>query len=297
MVKASAAKSTSKAPKSRRLVEVNDFQQTPSFESQKNKQPLSVRLLPAVYIGLLFASFALGVIWQRVEDLQKGKLAQAQPTAVQPDATPQPVSLETIKSLFSQDLITFGNADSKLLFVEIADPSCPYCHIAGGKNPNLNKQAGTQFTLVSDGGSYIAPVSEMKKLVDQGKAAYAYIYSIGHGNGEMAQKALYCAHEKGKFWQAHDLLYSEAGYSLINDTVKNDKAKSGELAQFLSSAVDSAFIKSCLDSGKYDSRIQSDLQLSSSLGVRGTPAFFVNENIFPGAVSYTDMKSVVDQAL
>jgi protein-disulfide isomerase len=179
----------------------------------------------------------------------------------------------------------------------VADPSCPYCSASSGKNPALNNQIGPQFKLVSDGGTYVAPVEEMKKMVDSGQAGYAYIYFPGHRNGDMAMKALYCADEKGKFWQAHDLLMAEAGYNLINNTVLNDKTKSGELAEFLKSAVAVADMKSCLDSGKYDSVLSADTSLAQTLGVQGTPGFFVNTTPFAGAYSWTDMKSAVDAAL
>lgn len=150
---------------------------------------------------------------------------------------------------------------------------------------------------MADGGTYIAPVPEMKKLVDSGKAAFAYIYYPGHGNGEMGAKALYCAAEKGKFWEVHDLLMTSKGYDLINNTVKNDKAKSGELAEFLKSAFDAASMKACLAGGKYDTRIQDDMKLASGLGVQGTPGFFVNSTPFSGAYSYKDMESAVTAAL
>ena len=52
----------------------------------------------------------------------------------------------------------FGKKDSKILFVEFSDPSCPFCHVAAGKNPELNKQAGAQFTMEKDGGTYVPPV-------------------------------------------------------------------------------------------------------------------------------------------
>ena len=83
----------------------------------------------------------------------------------------------------------------------------------------------------------------------------------------------------------------------MNNTVKNDKAKSGELSSFLASAVDSSFLKSCLDSGKYDARLQDDVSLAQSLGVRGTPGFFVNDQNFAGAYSFKDMESAVNEAL
>lgn len=206
-------------------------------------------------------------------------------------------SLDTIRGLFAGDYVKFGNADSKVLFVEVADPSCPYCHIAGGKNPELNKEAGAQFTLVADGGSYIAPVEEMRKLIDEGKAGYMYIYSPGHGAGEMAMKALYCAYEKGKFWEAHDILMTDAGYSFINDTVANDKAKSQQMADFIKAAVDPSFTKSCLDSGKYDARLTADTTTAASIGISGTPGFYVNDKTFAGAYSWTEMKPTVDAAL
>lgn len=220
------------------------------------------------------------------------------PTAQAPGEAQAPtVSIDTIKSFFGGKNITFGKKDSKVIFVEISDPSCPYCHIAGGKNAALNKQAGAQFLLTEDGGSYVAPVPEMKKLVDAGKASFVWIYANGHGNGELATKALYCAHEKGKFWPAHDLLMSEAGYTLINDTVKNDKAKAGVMADFLKGVVNQNEMKQCLESGKYDDRIAADSATAGQLGFRGTPSFFVNATNFAGAQSYATMKPTVDELL
>ena len=222
-------------------------------------------------------------------------------TTVQPTAKAQPtVSLNTIKDLFSKDLIKFGDENRKVIFVEISDPSCPYCHVAAGLNPELNRQidpTNNTFKLVSDGGKYLAPIPEMKKLLDSGKASFVWIYSPGHGNGEMGTKALYCANEKGKFWEVSNLLMNSKGYDLLNNTIKNDKTKSGDLAAYLKSAVDSTFLKECLDSGKYDARLAEDTQLATTLGFQGTPDFFVNDKNFPGAYNYTDIKSTVDTAL
>lgn len=208
------------------------------------------------------------------------------------------VTKDTVKALFEDNTnLTFGNKDSKVLFVMFSDPSCPYCHIAAGLNPNLNTSAGPQFTMVADGGTYVAPVEEMRKLVDAGQAGFAWLYTNGHGNGEMGTKAMYCADEQDKFWAVHDLLMSEEGYTIVNDVVKNNKAKSQDMANFLSGVIDSNFMKSCLESGKYDSRISTDTQISSSFGVSGTPGFFVNETNYAGAYSYTDMAAAVEGAL
>jgi protein-disulfide isomerase len=265
----------------------------------ENNKPTD-KLLPGLMIVVVIMAFVMGVMWNKLQDLEKGgvQVAADQTTTGTQQPAGVSVDINKVKSLFEDsNLIVSGKKDSKLLFVEVADPSCPYCHIAAGLNPSLNKQVGGQFIMVADGGTYVAPVLEMKKLVDQGKAALVYIYSPGHGNGELGTKAMFCAEEKGKFWDVHDLLYTDKGYSLLNDTVKNDKANSGQLAQFLSSAVDSSFMQSCLESGKYDERLTKNVEVARSLGVGGTPGFFVNETFFEGAYSFNDMKSAVEAAL
>ncbi|MCX6793732.1 MAG: thioredoxin domain-containing protein [Candidatus Gottesmanbacteria bacterium] len=262
-------------------------------------------------LAVIVAAYFIGNLTAKVQYLSKGST----PTAAA-GTTPAPgagapaaitATIAQIKDVFKKDVIKFGNANSKLLLIEIADPSCPFCHMAAGQNPEANNQSA-QFKMVADGGTYIAPVPEFKKLLDQGKAAYAYIYSPGHGNGEMAIKSLYCAFEKGKFWEVHSLIMSEKGYEIQNGTdpagtpstapvVKNDKTKSQDMADFLASAIDPAFMKSCLDSGKYDARLAADTQLATSLGVQGTPGFFINAKNFAGAFSFKDMQSTVDEAL
>lgn len=253
-------------------------------------------------VAILLGSFVIAVsILMHGGIIKIGKTTAAVPQAAQPSqAQPAPaqaqaptVTLDTIKALFNDKNLTFGNKNAKNLLVEVADPSCPFCHIAAGHNSELNKQSGPRFTLVADGGTYVAPVPEMKKLVDEGKAAFVYIYTPGHGSGEMGTKALYCAKEQGKFWQVHDKLMTNDGYNLMNNTVKNDKSKSADLVNFLAGTADTNVLKACLDSGKYDAKLQEDTQTATKLGVQGTPGFFINTTNFAGAYSWKDMESAV----
>lgn len=273
--------------KNKKEIKLNSESKTSVFE----------KLVPALLVITVGLSFLVGTLWQKVENLSGGKTTTGTTeTAKQPAAAQPKVDIAQIKDLFNKDLIKFGNSDSKLIFVEASDPSCPYCHVAGGLNGSLNKQVGAQFTLVADGGSYIAPVLEMKKLVDAGKASFVWLYYNGHGNGELATKALYCAHEKGKFWEAHDLLMTSKGYDFLNTTIKADTTQTAKMADFLKSAnVDG--LKSCLDSGKYDQRLAADMAIGAQLGVSGTPGFFINDNNFAGAYSFKDMEAVVTSAL
>jgi len=275
--------------------------------SGKPKFDFKQIFVPALVVIAIGLAFFSGTLWQKVQNLEKGTGTKTADTTAQAGTTQPTVSLDTIKGLFNKDVIKFGNSDSKLIFVELSDPSCPYCHIAGGYDPEIASGAGARFTYASAGGSYVPPVTEIEKLVKAGKASFVYIFYPGHGNGEMAMKALYCANDQGKFWEANKLLMSEAGYGIENGTdsagktvsvtVGNDKTKSAVMADFLKSAVDPSALKTCLDSGKYDARLTSDQELATSLGIQGTPDFFINATNFPGAYSYTDMQSVVDAAL
>lgn len=255
---------------------------------------------PFMILTLFVGAFA-AFTYVKIQNLEKGTTATT-PTTQQPQAAGQQpvqpqVTMDQVKGLFDKALIKFGDKNKKLLMVEVSDPSCPYCHAAAGKNKELSSQIGPQFKLVSDGGTYIAPVEEMKKLVDSGKASMVWLYQNGHGNGELGTKAMYCAFEKGKFWQVHDLLMSNAGYEMLNTTVKNDKTKIGALADFLGKAMNSSDLKSCLESGKYDSRLTDEAAVANSIGVQGTPGFYLNTTNFAGAYSWTDMKTVADAAL
>lgn len=252
---------------------------------------------PIMVVLLIVASFFIGRLSAK---LDAAKTVEIQPTVAQPQQagdTPAKASLADIKALFGKDVIKFGDANRKVLFVEVSDPSCPYCHIAAGLNSKLNND-DPRFKLVADGGTYVAPGVEMKKLLDQNKASFVWLYQNGHGNGELAAKALYCANDKGKFWQAHEKLFTAEGYSLINEVVKNDKTKAGTLAAFLKSAVDSKYLTECLSGTKYDERLASDQKIAESIGVSGTPGFYVNATFFGGAVNYsTQMDALVKEAL
>ena len=249
-----------------------------------------------VVLLLVVAAFFGGYYFSK-NDGTKSVSETATPTVTQ-QAAAKTVSIDQVKALFDNSKnIIFGDKNSKLLLVEFSDPSCPYCSIASGLNAPLNKQAGAQFLLKADGGTYVAPEPELKKLVDSGKAAYVWLYANGHGNGELATQALYCAHESGKFWAVHDLLMNADGYELINGEVKNDKTKIGKLATYLKGAVDSKTLQSCIESGKYASRLSEDMVLANQMGFEGTPYFIVNTTRFAGAYGFTDMQAAVDEAL
>lgn len=208
------------------------------------------------------------------------------------------VTKDAIKNLWkSEAVVKMGNADAKVLLVEVSDPSCPFCQIASGGDPEYNKTiSGGKFKLVADGGTYVSPVQEFKKLATSGQASYVWMYKTGHGNGKIAAEILYCSNEQGKFWEAHDALTSKEGYNTVENVVKNDRAQSNKLVALLA-GVDKGAVQACVDAKKHEATVTAAEALAGTLGVRGTPGFFVNQKNYAGAYSYTDIKPEVDAAL
>lgn len=283
----------------------------PISSSQISKDSISTKLLLPMAIVFLAVSLSCSLVISSLifsRSIAGNKIEVSSSTSATTNPTADPynynnaVTNDQLKAIFTGDYIKFGDGNRKVLFVEFSDPSCPYCHAAGGDNTEIYKSLGDNFKLTSAGGTYTAPVPEMRKLVNEGKASFAWIYYPGHGNGEMGAQALFCANEKGKFWEVHDLLMSDAGYNILNNVVKNDKTKSQELTDFIKTAIDPSFVKSCIDSGKYVSRLASDTKLAADLKLTtaaqwGTPGFLVNKWLIPGADDYKNMKSNIDAAL
>ena len=85
-----------------------------------------------------------------------------------------------------------------------------------------------------------------------------------------ASKAAYAAGEQGKFWQFYDLLYSNQG------TPNSGWASPSNLEKFAQSLnLNMVEFNQSFNSTNYSSLIQSNYSAGQSLGVSGTPTFFV----------------------
>lgn len=278
--------------------ETNFTEDTPT----EYRQPTVIQKNPnyILIILLMAVSFFSGYLLMKTTSLQKSlvdaKAQQGAPAAGQQQAPVTKVSIDKVKPLFADGFIHFGDNKNKVLIVEITDPSCPFCHIAAGQNPELSKQANFQY--ISDGGQYNPPVPEIRKLVDEGKASLAVIYGTGHGNGKLGMEAMYCAFDQDDFWPVHDKLMNNEAYALLNDTIKNDRAQSQKLADFLAQETDPVAMKACLESSKHESKLVRDEQeIANGLGFQGTPHFVINETIVNGAHDFKDIKAIVDPLL
>jgi protein-disulfide isomerase len=106
-----------------------------------------------------------------------------------------------------------------------------------------------------------------------------------HKDAEPAARAALAAHEQGKFWPMHDLLF------------QNQRALEGpqlvEYAKQLQLDLD-AFTKR-LDAEEIKQRVKADLEEGQRVKVRGTPSFYVNGKFQSGAKKLEDLKAIVDE--
>lgn len=95
-----------------------------------------------------------------------------------------------------------------------------------------------------------------------------------HPNALPAAEAAACANAQGKFWPFYHYLFG------------TKKLTAADLdAAGAAVGLDMTEFKSCRDSHQYFSAIEQDVKDASSLGVRGTPTYFVNNEVFEGATS------------
>src|SRR6185436_1488834 len=91
----------------------------------------------------------------------------------------------------------------------------------------------------------------------------------------------------GKFWEMHDKLFAN------QQSIKRPDLE--KYAQEL--GLDMNRFKQALDTSKFKSRIDADTALGGSVGVTGTPAFFINGRSLVGAQPYDAFKTVVDEEI
>jgi protein-disulfide isomerase len=138
-----------------------------------------------------------------------------------------------------------GNRQAKIAIVEFSDYQCPYC-----KRYHLQT-----FDLIR------------RKYVDVGQLLYVYRdYPLpSHRLAPAAAVAANCAGEQGGYWAMQRALFSRAA--------RLDRTYYLAIAKKLK--LDIRRFESCLVDRKQMDEVMRDTRYGASLGIRGTPAFFI----------------------
>ncbi|HEX2039302.1 MAG TPA: thioredoxin domain-containing protein, partial [Acidimicrobiales bacterium] len=107
-----------------------------------------------------------------------------------------------------------------------------------------------------------------------------------HPFARTAAEAAECAHQQGRFWEYHDRLFASEGRLALEDL--RQAARDADL--------DAKKFDSCLESGAAADEVNADTLAGQSLGVRGTPTFFVNGRMTEGAKPLDHFRTEIEQA-
>lgn len=172
-----------------------------------------------------------------------------------------------------------GNPKAAVVIEEFADFECPVC------------------------GSF-ATVTEpdvRKRIIEPGLAYYKY-YDFPlpmHHNTQTASNAAACADEQGKFWAMHDQLFAgQDAWGLNPDgaTQVTDNPKSVFTDYAKTIGINTTQFAQCLDTKKYQSRVNANAADGFRRNVGQTPTFFINGKMFAGSIPYDVIKKAVDDA-
>jgi len=167
------------------------------------------------------------------------------PDSLTVDSSQQEISLNT-----QGGSPVLGSPSSPVTIVEFGDYQCPFC-----KRWNVN----TKPVIVEN-------------YIDTGKAKLVYLDLAIIGRDSLkAHAGSYCADEQDLYWEYHDFLYANQGH-------ENDGwANINNLKQLVSGIVelDSDLFSQCLDSGKYEQRVQDNTRIAKEAGARSTPSFII----------------------
>ncbi len=177
-----------------------------------------------------------------------------------------------------KDAPSLGDPNAPVTIVEFADFQCPFCQrYAQNVEPSI-----------------------VSTYVNSGKARFVWKdYAFLGQESLWAAEAARCANDQGKFWQYHDYLYNHQGQE---NSGAFSKANLKKFAQTL--GLNTSQFNSCVDSDKYAAFIQQETQQSSTYGVSGTPATFINGMLVAdgqgdsvGAAPFSVFKAIIDKEL
>lgn len=161
-----------------------------------------------------------------------------------------------------------GEEDAPVTLFEFSDYQCPFC--------------GRWFTQT-------LPSIELN-YIKTGKVKLVFkdfpLESI-HPEAMPAALATRCAGDQGKFWEMHDLVFTNQA-TLSNSAYKDWAVQLG---------LDATEFNTCLDTRKHLSAVRSNLAEGQQAGVTGTPAFIINGQLISGAQPYPVFQQAIESAL
>ncbi|MGH6931531.1 MAG: DsbA family protein [Dongiaceae bacterium] len=148
-----------------------------------------------------------------------------------------------------------GDPDGDVAVVEFFDYQCPYCKV----------MANNKFmeTLEQDGNIRIV----FKE------------FPILGPESEYAARAALAAHRQGKYRELHQAFMAFKGKMKFEDVIKIAEEHGLDIEQ----------LKKDMESQEVAQELADNHALAKAVGISGTPAFIINDELFPGAVDMSEI--------
>lgn len=164
-----------------------------------------------------------------------------------------------------------NNPNAPVTIIEFSDFECPYCTRVQQTAAQIRESYGDKVKwVVKD-----FPLSFHKKAMAAHVAANCVL-----------------GQDKDKYWQFFDGLFApdRAPNYLAPDALASLAARIGVNMQEYSL---------CTSTGAaaMEAEVQADIAQGEKVGVRGTPAFFINGRFVSGALPYSDFEAIINEEL
>jgi len=178
------------------------------------------------------------------------------------------VAAQTVNYMADDDPF-LGPEDAPIVIVEFSDFLCSFC--------------GRHFEQT------------LQPLLDEYGDLIRYVYrdfpGVGGDFAVMSAMGAECAHDQGRFWEYHDILFSNQ-QSLASEDIE------GLLISFAEDLeLDVATFTTCLQDQVHLNDIIVDRTDGQSAGMSGTPGFLINGRFLSGAQPFDTFAALIDNEL
>src|SRR5215471_5850401 len=212
-------------------------------------------------------AYSRGLSGEIVDAVRKGKNIDDAIAAAKESRwgkRPEPKLLDDPVNIPTQGSPSTGPANARITLVEFSDFQCPYC----GK-------ASQQIAAI------------LKAYPNDVKLIFKQFPLDFHPSAQVSAQAALAANLQGKFWQLHDLMFSNRAILsrrsilLWADAIKLDMKR----------------FNADLDSEPIKKLVARDYEDGIKAGVEGTPTVFIDGQRYNGSLELDAVKSVLDGKL
>jgi len=213
-------------------------------------------------------SYSTGLASVIVAAIKKGKTeaeAIAEAKASKYGQRPEFKLLEDPVTIPTANAPVTGPANALITLVEFSDFQCPYCYKAVASLNSVLKAYPTQIKLIF----------KQFPLVDSHPAA------------AISAAASLAAHQQGKFWPMHDLMFANRGRLSRNAIFEWASGIGLDMKRF---AAD-------LESPAIREAVRRDMEDGNRIGVDATPTVYIDGQKYNGSLALDAIKPVIDAEL